>query len=91
MTPVRSPPLPLQEKACPLVWLQTTGRKQWSDMDSKVKTALRDNKCSKKGERLLMIRIVVDAMRKHNANPTPAQAAIVAKRIVRHNPDCFED
>ena len=62
----------------------------WSDMESKIKTALRDNKRPKKGERLLMIRIVVDAMRKHNANPTLAQAAIVAKRIVRHNPDCFE-
>ena len=63
----------------------------WSDMVSKVKTALRGNKHPKKGERLLTICIAFDAMWKHNANLTLAQAANVTKRIVHHKSDCFED
>lgn len=64
----------------------------WSQMPAAVDKALKTNKrLADEKARRKMVQIIVDAMRMNHSNPTKAHATVVAKRIVRHNPECFED
>lgn len=63
----------------------------WEKMPLKIRSAVVQGKRPKPVERRQMIRILVDEMRRYEANPTRSQCLTVIRNIIRQYPKSFVD
>lgn len=63
----------------------------WEKMPPKIRSAVVQGKRPKPVERRQMIRILVDEMRRYEANPTRSQCLTVIRNIIRQYPKSFVD
>uniref|UniRef100_A0A3Q2QF48 Si:ch211-111e20.1 n=1 Tax=Fundulus heteroclitus TaxID=8078 RepID=A0A3Q2QF48_FUNHE len=63
----------------------------WDKMPPEVCSAIANKKRPTPAERRQMVRVLVDEMRKYEANPTRSQCLTVCRNIVRQYPQSFAD
>ncbi|XP_034549429.1 uncharacterized protein LOC117824412 [Notolabrus celidotus] len=63
----------------------------WEQMPQEIRSAIVDGKRPKPVERRQMVRVLVDEMRKCEANPTRTQCITVIRKIIRQYPKSFAD
>ncbi|XP_049450815.1 uncharacterized protein LOC125900084 [Epinephelus fuscoguttatus] len=63
----------------------------WDQMPKEIRSAIANGKRPTPAERRQMVRVLVDAMRKYEANPTRSQCLTVCQNIVRQYPQSFAD
>lgn len=71
-------------------WAETF-KVPWEVMPSGIKLAIANNKRPSPADRRQLVRMVVDAIRRHEVNPSRAQCQIIAQSIVKKYPDSFAD
>lgn len=63
----------------------------WEQMPQEIRSAIVDGKRPKPVERRQMVRVLVDEMRRYEANPTSSQCLTVIRNIIRQYPKSFAD
>ncbi|KAJ4941917.1 hypothetical protein JOQ06_011789 [Pogonophryne albipinna] len=63
----------------------------WEQMPQEIRSAILSGKRPKPTERRQMVRILVDEMRRYEANPTRSQCLTVIRNIIRQYPKSFAD
>ncbi|XP_059355259.1 uncharacterized protein LOC132092841 [Carassius carassius] len=63
----------------------------WEQMPQEIRSAIADGKRPKPVERRQMVQVLVDEMRRYEANPTRAQCLTVVRNIIRQYPKSFAD
>ncbi|XP_016336840.1 uncharacterized protein LOC107684959 [Sinocyclocheilus anshuiensis] len=63
----------------------------WEKMPQEIRSAIVDRKRPKPMERRQMVRVLVDEMRRYEANPTRSQCLSVIRNIIRQYPKSFAD
>lgn len=63
----------------------------WDDMPYGIKQAIMTSTRPSMKDRKIMIRKLVDNMKKYSANPTLAQVSTIARKMCYQYPECFQD
>ncbi len=71
-------------------WAETF-KVAWEVMPPGIKLAIANKKRPSPADRRLLVRMLVDKMRKHEVNPSKSQCQIVVQNIVKQYPDSFAD